>query len=118
MQDRDDDFSDESEDEVTKQAKNELKDFTFIPGSKPSDNKGRTFLAKSINADTEGDVDNLSSSERIRTYLEEQLGTSLLDQIYPIIKAFKDDILFSEKMGELQDKLKHLITPEQVNEYH
>lgn len=69
MQDRDDDFSEESEDEQTKQAKNELKDFTFIPGSKPSDNKGHTFLAKSINEGSNSDVDDLSSSERIKAYL-------------------------------------------------
>lgn len=118
MQDRDDDFSDESEDEQTKQDKNELRDFTFIPGSKPSDNKGRTFLAKSVNEGAELGVENLSSSEQIRTYLEGQLGLHLLDQIYPIIKSFEDNILLSDKIGELQGKLKHLITPQQVNQYY
>jgi hypothetical protein len=47
--DRDDDFSEESEDEQTKTSKNELKDFTFIPGSSKDgeENKGHTFMAKS-----------------------------------------------------------------------
>lgn len=44
-EDRDDDFSDDSDDTVNI-SRNELRDFTFIPGSKPGDNKGHTFLQK------------------------------------------------------------------------
>lgn len=106
--DRDDDFSDES-DEQPKEAKNELKDFTFIPGKKLDDNKGHTFLAKSQNS---GDVDmsKLNSVERIREYLEDELGTEKLQAVYPIIKSFGDDILFMDKMQDLKAQLEHLLT--------
>lgn len=115
-EDRDDDFSDDS-DEAPKEAKNELKDFTFIPGKKLDDNKGHTFLAKSQNS---GDVDmsKLSSVERIREYLENEMGGDLLFKVYPIIKEFGDDILFMDKMQDLKAKLKHLMSGSEVDKLH
>ena len=115
--DREDDFSDESEDEILKQAKNELKDFTFIPGSKEDEEqKGHTFMAKSkFEAEN---VDKLSSIERIRQYLESEIDKRVLEQVYPIIKSYGDDILLQDKMPELKQSLKHLISGELVDKYH
>ena len=108
--DRDDDFSDDDDDDdiPEKEPQNELKDFTFIPGKNPDDNKGHTFLAKSMNADV--DMSKLGSIEKIREYLENELGSHLLIKVYPIIKAFGDDILFMDKMQDLKEKLKHLLS--------
>lgn len=111
--DRDDDFSDESDELPVKQAKNELKDFTFIPGKNPGDNKGHTFLAKSQNAEV--DMSKLGSIEKIREYLESELGPHLLIKVYPIIKAFGDDILFMDKIPSLKEKLSHLLSGEKVD---
>jgi len=86
-EDRDDDISSESENEQLKSEKNELKDFTFIPGNgKNNDHKGHTFMAKSM-VSNDVDMSKLSSVERIREYLESELGIELLKQIHPIIKS-------------------------------
>lgn len=76
FEDRDDDFSDSDEAPADNKHKNDLHSFTFIPGKDPSDNKGHTFLAKSQNNDI--DMSKLCSVERIREYLEAELGTDLL----------------------------------------
>lgn len=107
--DRDDDFSDDDEPE-DKGSKNELQSFTFIPGQNPGDNKGHTFLAKSANNDV--DMSKLCSVERIREYLEQELGPDLLMKVYPIITNFGDDILFMDKIQDLKHQLKHLLTGE------
>jgi hypothetical protein len=44
----------------------------------------------------------LSSVERIREYLESELGIDILIKIYPIIKSFGDDILFMDKINDLK----------------
>ena len=107
--DRDDDFSEESEDENTKSAKAALKDFTFTPGKKLNNN-GHTFMEGQGDANQDMDLSKLSSVERIKEYLEEELGEEALIKLYPIIKSFGDDILFADKIGELKDKLKHIIS--------
>lgn len=81
---------------MEKNDKNELHSFTFIPGQNPNDNKGHTFLAKSLNNDV--DMSKLSSVERIREYLESEIGSDLLKKVHPIIKNFGDDILFMDKI--------------------
>lgn len=104
--DRDDDFSDESEPEEQKAQKHSLKDFTFIPGAQGMNND--TFVAgkpnpKKNQAPVEDvDTSKLGSVEQIREYLEKELGLDTFMQIYPVIKAFGDDILFSEKVPELK----------------
>ena len=89
-EDREDDFSDSSEDDTVKKAKNELKDFTFIPGKNVDDNKGHTFMAKTL---SDVDYSKLSSIEKIKEYLEAELGPNLFMKIYPIIRSLGDDIL-------------------------
>ena len=64
------------------------------------------------------DMSKLCSVERIREYLESELGVELLTKVHPIIKEFGDDILFTDKIYELKDKLKHLLTSQQVDKYH
>ena len=44
----------------------------------------------------------LCSVERIREYLEAELGTDLLKKVHPIIKEFGDDILFTDKIQDLK----------------
>ena len=114
--DRDDDFSDESEDEVVKQAKNELKDFTFVPGSSPSDNHGHTFLAKSV--DHEADFSKMSSIETIKSYLDSVLGAEKVAKLLPIIQSFGDDILNADGIPELKSRLAHIIKGADVDKYH
>ena len=114
MADREDDFSDESEDEGVKQEKNLLKDFTFIPGSKKDDNMSHSFMAQTHSID----IDNLSSAERINSYLNSELGSTLFDKIHPVIKAFGDEILLADKMNELKHKLKPYLSESQVDKYH
>ena len=63
-------------------------------------------------------IDKLSSIERIREYLESELDKSTLEKIYPIIKDFGDDILLQDKMPEIKESLKHLISSAQVDKYH
>ena len=60
----------------------------------------------------------LCSVERIREYLEQELGPELLMKVYPIIKDFGDDILFMDKIQDLKDQLKHLLSGAQVDKYH
>jgi hypothetical protein len=60
----------------------------------------------------------LCSVERIREYLEAELGADLLLKVHPIIKNFGDDILFMDKIQDLKDQLKHLLTSQQVDKYH
>lgn len=67
---------------------------TFV-GGKPNPNKGQ---APSEDVDTS----KLGSVEQIREYLEKELGLDTFMKIYPVIKAFGDDILFSEKVPELK----------------
>lgn len=109
--DRDDDFSDDSDEKpADKGPQNQLRDFTFIPGSNEKDGDSPT--------QPEVDMSKLASVEQIREYLETELGIDLLMKIYPIIKAFGDDILFMDKMQDLKDQLKPHITEAQVDRYH
>jgi len=64
------------------------------------------------------DMSKLCSVERIREYLEQELGPDLLMKVYPIITGFGDDILFMDKIQELKDQLKHLLSGEEVDKYH
>lgn len=38
--------------------------------------------------------------------------------MHPIVKNFGDDILFMDKIQDLKDELKHLLTSQQVDKYH
>ena len=69
-----------------------------------------------MNADV--DMSKLGSIEKIREYLESELGSSLLIKVYPIIRSFGDDILFADKIPELKDQLKHLLSSEKVDNLH
>lgn len=69
-------------------------------------------------ANQDMDLSKLSSVERIKEYLESELGEETLIKLYPIIKSFGDDILFADKIPELKDKLKHIISAKQVDKYH
>jgi len=60
----------------------------------------------------------LTSVERIKEYLESELGKDTLDKILPIIKAFGDDMLFVDKLPQLKDQLAHLLSAKQVDRYH
>ena len=60
----------------------------------------------------------LSSVERIREYLEQELGIDKLVKIYPIIKSFGDDILFMDKISDLKYQLKPYLTGAEVDKYH
>jgi hypothetical protein len=113
-EDRDDDFSDDEE--LPAEPKNELKDFTFIPGKKIDDNKGHTFLAKSQNS-PDFDMSKLGSAERIREYLENELGEKMFE-VYPIIKDFGDDILFNDKIQDIKANLAHLISGKEVDKLY
>ena len=44
----------------------------------------------------------LASIEQIREYLEGELGIDVLMKVYPIIKEFGDDILFVDKLQDLE----------------
>lgn len=70
---------------------------TFV-GGKPNPNKNK-------NPAEEVDTSKLGSVEQIREYLEKELGDETFRKIYPVLKAFGDDILFSEKVPELKQKL-------------
>ena len=71
-----------------------------------------------MGAGGEVDMSKLCSVEQIREYLESELGAPLLMKIYPIIKAFGDDILFTDKIQDLKDQLKPHLTGQQVDRYH
>lgn len=90
--DRDDDFSEESEDEETKVSKNN--GLTFMGG--------RGLLEPSNDVAEAKDMTKLTSVERIKEYLSKELGQAATEQIYPIIKGFGDDILSGEKINELK----------------
>jgi len=86
-----------------------LKDFTFIPGAQGLNND--TFVGGKANPNKvqvpaeDVDTSKLGSVEQIREYLEKELGLDTFKRIYPVLKAFGDDILFSEKVPELKQKL-------------
>ena len=48
------------------------------------------------------DMSKLDTVEKIRDYLESELGVDILMKVYPIIKSFGDDILFMDKISELK----------------
>ena len=60
----------------------------------------------------------LDTIEKIRDYLEKELGVDTFVSVYPIIKEFGDDILFIDKIGELKDSLKHILSAEVVERLH
>lgn len=60
-----------------------------------------TFMGKKP-VDQGPDMSKLDTIEKIRDYLETELGVDKLMKIYPIIKSFGDDILFMDKIGELK----------------
>ena len=60
----------------------------------------------------------LDTVEKIRDYLESELGVDILMKVYPIIKSFGDDILFMDKISELKQKLSHLIDGKTVDRLH
>lgn len=90
--DRDDDFSEESEDEDTKISKNN--GLTFMGG--------HGGILPNQGENEEKDMTKLSSVERIKDYLSQELGKGATEQIYPIIKSFGDDILSGDKINKLK----------------
>ena len=64
------------------------------------------------------DMSKLDTIEKIRDYLERELGVDTFLQVYPIIKECGDDILFIDKIGELKESLKHILPPEVVERLH
>ena len=107
--DRDDDFSDGSDGEAA--SKPSAASFTLVPGQGL---QAATFMDRGGNGQQAADLDmsKLDTVEKIREYLEAELGVETLVKVYPIIKEFGDDILFMDKIQELKSKLAHLITPE------
>lgn len=60
----------------------------------------------------------LDTIEKIRDYLESELGIETFLRVYPIIKSFGDDILFTDKLSEVRASLEHLIPHETVDRLH
>ena len=85
--------------------------FTFVPG------KGLKDTVFNPNASA-CDMSKLDTIEKIRDYLEGELGIETFMRVYPIIKEFGDDILFMDKIGELRDSLAHLISGETLDRLH
>ena len=55
------------------------------------------------------DTSKMDSFERVKEYLEEELGTETLNKAYPILRDFGDDILFDEKTELLVKRLSPII---------
>ena len=124
--DRDDDFSEDSEDEDTKNAKHQdslAYSLSLAPGAYGGGANALTFIGDVGMGNQNGqneelDLSKLTSVERIKEYLESELGKDKLDEILPIIRTFGDDILFVDKLPELKDQLAQLLTNKQVDRYH
>jgi len=125
--DRDDDFSEDSEDDETKNAKHQDSlnySLSLAPGAYGGGANALTFIGggdgignmKGANEDL--DLSKLSSVEQIKEYLGSELGKDVLDKILPIIKAFGDDMLFVDKLPELKEQLAHLLPAKQVDRHH
>jgi hypothetical protein len=122
--DRDDDFSEDSEDEEAKLARQQdtlAYSLSLAPGGSAN---ALTFIGDSDDFGDKNDqvedldLSKLSSVERIKEYLESELGSETVSKLLPIIKAFGDDILFVDKISELKDQLAHLLSSKQVDRYH
>lgn len=128
--DRDDDFSEDSEDEETKINKHQdslAYSLSLAPGSTIGGGAnalthtfigGGNKIGDTKDQDQDLDLSKLSSVEQIKAYLEKELGKDKLDKIVPIIKEFGDDILFVDKLPELKNQLAHLLTAKQVDQHH
>lgn len=125
--DRDDDFSEDSEDEETKTNKQQDSlnySLSLAPGAYGGGANALTFigggnkLGDNQGQDQEPDLSKLSSVEQIKEYLASELGQDKVDKVVPIIKEFGDDILFVDKLPELKSQLAHLLTAKQVDQHH
>lgn len=59
----------------------------------------------------------MHSIEHVREYLEEEIGEETLMKVFPILLDFGDDIHLEENTGRLADRLKHLMSADNVKRY-
>lgn len=52
----------------------------------------------------------MNSVENVKEYLENEIGAEKLKKCYPILCDFGDDILFEDKIPQLEKKISHLLT--------
>lgn len=55
--------------------------------------------------------------EHIRDYLETELGDEKVMKAYPILKELGDNILFEENSEEIEQRLEHVLTKEEMRKY-
>lgn len=63
------------------------------------------------------DLSRYNTIERIKDYLEQEIGKEMLDKAHPILKEFGDEILYESNIPLVIDKLDGILSEEEVVQY-
>ena len=72
---------------------------------------------KIIGDKIDDDLGKYNSTDRIKLYLEEEIGQELLSKAHPILKEFGDDILYENNIPLVVDKLQGILSENEVVKY-
>lgn len=60
------------------------------------------------------DLEKYNTIDRIKEYLEDEIGKDVLEKAHPILKEFGDDILYQNNIPEVTKKLKGILSEDEV----
>ena len=73
--------------------------------------------AQENGAKIDHDLEEYNTYERIKEYLENEIGEEILTKAHPILKQFGEDILYENNIPEVTEKLKGILSEEDVHKY-
>lgn len=92
-----------------------MKGITF--GDKKESSGKSSAAAKSAAEKIDEDLEKYNNVERIKDYLEIEIGKDVLEKAHPILKELGDDILYEQNIPDVIDKLKGILSEDKVKYY-
>mmetsp|Transcript_38722 Transcript_38722/g.38271 ORF Transcript_38722/g.38271 Transcript_38722/m.38271 type:complete len:271 (+) Transcript_38722:568-1380(+) len=73
--------------------------------------------SKYIGEKIDHDLETYNTFDRIKEYLEEEIGEEILTKAHPILKEFGDDILYEKNIPKVVEKLSGIVKEDEVIKY-
>ena len=92
----------------------QMKNLTFGGGiDKMMNNENNKIVGEKIDED----LTRYNTIERVRDYLEQEIGEEILSKAHPILKEFGDDILYENNIPLVIRKLEGILSRDEVMQY-
>lgn len=73
--------------------------------------------SKYIGEKIDEDLEKYNTFERIKEYLQEEIGKEVLDKAHPVLKEFGDDILYEKNIPKVVERLEGIVGENEVVKY-